>query len=73
MVLPFTKDPKLPPIDLDPGDVILAIDGVEVEGPGHVMALLANKAPGSTVQVRVFRDRSQQQGDQPMVIFLGRP
>ncbi|HWU39791.1 MAG TPA: PDZ domain-containing protein, partial [Candidatus Acidoferrum sp.] len=73
MVLSFTKDQKLPPIDLEPGDVILAIDGVSVEGPGHVSALLLNKTPGSTVQVRAYRLHSQEQCDQPMVIFLGRP
>ncbi|MCX5733601.1 MAG: PDZ domain-containing protein [candidate division NC10 bacterium] len=73
MVLPFTKNPTLPPVDLDPGDVILAIDGVEVEGPGHVISLLAGKTPGTTIQVRAFRSQYQRQGDQPMVVFQSRP
>jgi hypothetical protein len=71
MVQPFTKNPTLPPIDLAPGDVILAIDGVEVEGPGHISALLAGKSPGTAVQVRVFRNQDQRLVEQPMVIFQG--
>lgn len=73
VVLPFTKNPNLPPVDLAPGDVILAIEGVDIEGPGHVAALLAGRNPGSTVRVRVFRGQDQRQVEQPMVIFLGRP
>jgi len=73
VVLPFTKNPNLPPVDLDPGDVILAIEGVDIEGPGHVAALLAGRNPGSTVRVRAFRSQDQRQVEQPMVIFQGRP
>jgi len=70
-VMQFSRNPNLPPIDLDPGDVIVAIDGVEIEGPGHVTALLANKNPGSIIQVRVFRSQYQRQMDQPMIVIQG--
>jgi len=73
MVLPFTRNPKMPPVDLEPGDMILAIDGIEVEGPGHVSALLAGKSPGTTIQVRTFRSKYQGPIEQPMVILQPRP
>ncbi|MBI3015150.1 MAG: hypothetical protein HYY65_08855 [Candidatus Tectomicrobia bacterium] len=73
VVLPFARNPDLPPIDLDPGDVIVAIDGIDLEGPGHVAALLASKSAGSTVLVKAFRGQYQRQIEQPMVILRGRP
>lgn len=72
-VMQFSRTPNLPPIDLDPGDVIVAIDGIEIEGPGHVAALLANKNPGSIIQVQVFRGQYQRRVEQPMVVIQGRP
>lgn len=71
MVLPFTRNPNLPVVDLDPGDVLLAVDGTVLEGPGHLSALLATKPAGSTVRVRVYRAQFNKQLEQPMVIFSG--
>ncbi len=73
VVLPFPRNPNLPPIDLDPGDVIVAIDGIDIEGPGHVAALLAGRSPGSAIRVRAFRGQYQRQVEQPMVILQSRP
>jgi S1-C subfamily serine protease len=67
----FVRDPNLPRIDLDPGDIIIAIDGTMVEGPGHVDALLATRNPGSIVRVTVLRRSLGRQTEQPMVIFDG--
>jgi Lon-like protease len=40
---------------LDPGDRLLAIDGVELHGVEDITELLAGKKPGDTVDIRVDR------------------
>lgn len=71
LVLPFRQNPNLPVVDLDPGDLILDIDGVEIEGLEHVTSLLASKQAGAIVKVRAFRGQYQRQVDQPMVLLQG--
>jgi PDZ domain-containing protein len=40
---------------LDPGDTLLAVDGVELDGVEDITRLLADKEPGDTVEVRLDR------------------
>jgi serine protease Do len=41
---------------IEPGDVIVAFNGVEVTDPGHLDRLMSEAAIGSTANVRVIRD-----------------
>jgi hypothetical protein len=72
VVLFGPRSPDVPNVDLDPGDIVLAIDGVPVEGPGHIAALLSGRAPGSSVSVRTYRLKQREQVDQPMAVLQGR-
>src|SRR5215469_9332336 len=38
------------------GDIILALNGAPVNGAGDLRARIANTSPGTTVQLKVFRD-----------------
>ncbi len=42
------------------GDVILSVDGVEIDTSSQVPGLIASKKPGSNVQVEVWRDGKSQ-------------
>jgi serine protease Do len=42
------------------GDVILSIDGVEVDTSSQVPVIIANKKPGSAVKIDVWRDGKKQ-------------
>jgi len=42
-------------------DVIVAIDGVDVERPGQLQLLIAQKRPGDRVRVRFYRDGEAQE------------
>lgn len=42
-------------------DVIVAVDGVEVERPGQLQRLIAERRPGDRVAVRFYRDGGPQQ------------
>ena len=46
---------------LEPGDVILRIDGEAVEKPQDAMRLMREKAPGSRIAIEFLRDRKSQQ------------
>ena len=41
---------------LKQGDIILALNGAPINGAGDLRARIANTAPGTTVQLKVFRD-----------------
>jgi serine protease Do len=43
---------------LEPEDVILRVDGREIEDSGDLSSYIASKTPGSTVRLDVHRDRS---------------
>jgi serine protease Do len=42
--------------DLRPGDVILEVDGREVDAPNQLQSYVAAKTAGSTVTLKIFRD-----------------
>jgi serine protease Do len=42
--------------DLRPGDVILEVDGREVDAPNQLQSYVAAQTAGSTVTLRIFRD-----------------
>lgn len=46
---------------LEPGDVILRVDGNEVTRPQQLMGALRDKAPGTRVELQVLRDRKRRQ------------
>lgn len=46
---------------LEPGDVIVEIDGTAVEQPQDAMRLMRGKAPGSRIAVDFLRDRKSRQ------------
>jgi serine protease Do len=50
------------------GDAILAVDGQDVEGPRDLARIIAGKAPGSDVVLRVWRDGAERTVD----VTLGR-
>ncbi|MEZ5474541.1 MAG: DegQ family serine endoprotease [Steroidobacteraceae bacterium] len=43
------------------GDVILSVDGVDVERSGQLPGMIANVKPGSKVSITVWRDRKNKQ------------
>lgn len=44
---------------LEPGDVILAFNGTEVQDPGHLERLMSDAPIGSTATLRILRDRKR--------------
>jgi hypothetical protein len=42
---------------LEPGDVILSVDGDEVQRPQQVMRSMREKAPGTGIELQILRDR----------------
>lgn len=46
---------------LEPGDVILSIDGSKVAQPQQAMRLMRGKAPGSNIEIDFLRDRKPRQ------------
>jgi serine protease Do len=45
---------------LKAGDVILSVDGVEIDTSSQVPGLIASKKPGSNVQIEIWRDGKKQ-------------
>ena len=44
---------------LEPGDIILAFNGTDVQDPGHLERLMSDAAIGSTATLRILRDRKR--------------
>ncbi|MCK7517705.1 MAG: PDZ domain-containing protein [Ignavibacteriales bacterium] len=42
--------------DLKSGDIILAIDGREVNQPNELQSYVASKSAGTTINLKIFRD-----------------
>lgn len=51
-------DPRGPAVKagLEPGDVVLSADGRPIEDNGDLSAYIASRAPGTTVELEVFRE-----------------
>ena len=52
----MTKDSPAQKAGLKYGDVIVSVDGKNIDGPRELQLLVASKAPGSEVDVKFLRD-----------------
>jgi serine protease Do len=43
-------------VDLEGGDVILALDGTSIKSPGHFHRTIGRKKPGDTIRLQVIHD-----------------
>ncbi|MCI0393418.1 MAG: PDZ domain-containing protein [Chloroflexi bacterium] len=60
----FNVQPDSPATEagLQPGDLIMAVDGEEVKGPGRLVELISQKAPGDEVELTI------QRGDETLTV-----
>jgi serine protease Do len=55
-----TGDSPAEKAGLKPGDVVVSVDGHEVEDNGDLSSYIASKSPGTTVRLKVLRDGAEQ-------------
>jgi len=59
LVSDVTPDSPASKAGLEPGDVVLSVDGRTVEDNGDLSAYVASRPPGATVKLQVWRDRAE--------------
>ncbi len=52
----FTSGSPAEKAGLKAGDVILSVDGVDVNAPNEIQTLIAEHSPGDVVKLKIFRD-----------------
>ncbi|MRI59229.1 MAG: serine protease [Epsilonproteobacteria bacterium] len=57
VVVDVTKDSAAAKAGLEPGDLIIAVDGEKVEDANDLKTLIGSKAPGETVTITYERDK----------------
>lgn len=50
------KDGAASESDLRPGDVILSVDGKEVDAPNQLQSYVASQTAGTTIKLKIYRD-----------------
>ena len=50
------KDGAAAESDLRPGDVILSVDGKEVDAPNQLQSYVASQSAGTTIKLKIYRD-----------------
>ncbi|MEW6543555.1 MAG: DegQ family serine endoprotease [Nitrospirota bacterium] len=58
LVADVTEDSPAAKAGLERGDIITAYNGTAVNDPAHLRSLIAETAPGATVTLRVWREKS---------------
>jgi serine protease Do len=67
LISDVSEDSPADKADLEPGDVVVEVDGRQVEDNNDLSRYIASKAPGSTVRLRILRNGS----DKTVSLTLG--
>ena len=59
LIADLTKDAPATKADLKSGDIITAVDGDKIDNALDLSRTIASKAPGSTVELTIWRDRAE--------------
>lgn len=60
IVLSVVENSAAEEAGLQPGDVIVAVDGEELRGVGEFLSALRQRAPGDTIELEILRDGEEQ-------------